>query len=390
MKKLKNICIVTGTRAEYGLLKPVIEKVTSDMELNLQLVVTGMHLSSEFGNTIKDIEVDGFNINKKVEMLLASDSPVAIAKSVGLGTISFSEVFSTLKPDIVIILGDRYEIFAAAQTAMIMRIPIAHIHGGELTQGLIDDPIRHSITKMAQIHFVSEAPYQKRVIQLGERPENVHLVGSLGIENISKVKLLSKKQLSTKLNMCLDKYFLITVHPTTLVEGKSEQDITVLLQALENYNDYGLLFTKSNSDTEGRIINEKIIEFIERYPNARLFDSLGLLNYLSAMYHSEAVIGNSSSGIIETPGYGTPTLNLGNRQNGRYMRANIITKEFELNEIHDGIKIVTSKEFKNLAKQVKNAFEEQRTSEQIVNHIKRYLNEFETVEKTFYDLRDSN
>lgn len=311
----RKICIVTGTRAEYGLLYWLMKGLRKDEDFELQIVVTGMHLSPEFGLTYKQIERDGFIINEKVEMLLSTDSETGVVKSIGLGTIGLSEAFQRLKPDLIVILGDRYEMLAASQAALIMRIPIAHLHGGELTYGAYDDAIRHSITKMANFHFVSSECHRNRVVQLGESPERVWNVGALGIENILRIPLLSREELyqDLQLNTSLP-ILLVTCHPET--NGDSE-GVYPLLAALTHYKDYNILFTGSNADNGGREINEAIKQFVGQYENALYFDSLGQLRYLSAVKYADAVIGNSSSGLIEVPYLLTPTVNCGDRQSGR-------------------------------------------------------------------------
>lgn len=311
----RKICVVTGTRAEYGLLSNLMRELQQANDFELQLVVTGMHLSSEFGLTFKQIEADGFTIDEKVEMLLSTDTATGVSKSIGLATIGFSDAFTRLQPDLLIILGDRFEMLAAAQTALVMQIPIAHIHGGECTFGAYDDAIRHAITKMATWHFTSTESHRKRVIQLGENPDRVWNVGAIGIENILKLPLMSRQELFQNLKLDENKsMFLITYHPET--NGQTD-GIYTLLEALEQYSNVNLLFTKANADNGGREINEALQKFVENHNNALLYDSLGQLRYLSAVKHADVVIGNSSSGLIEAPYLETPTVNCGNRQAGR-------------------------------------------------------------------------
>lgn len=332
---MRKICVVTGTRAEYGLLKPLLSKIKADDELQLQLVVTGMHLSPEFGLTYREIEEDGFIIDEKVEMLLSSDTSMGVAKAMGLATISFADSFNRLKPDVVVILGDRFEMLAVAQTALVMQIPIAHIAGGECTFGAYDDAIRHSITKMAKWHFVTNEEYRRRVIQMGEPPHSVYNVGAPGIENIMQIDLLSKKQLYQKLKLDNNApILLITLHPET---NNDVNIIDNLLTALKGYSMFHLIFTKSNADNGGHLINYKIEDFVKKNNNARLFDSLGQLLYLSTVKQAAVVIGNSSSGLVEVPYLKTPTLNIGNRQKGRLRSASIIDCEFSVEAINNGI-----------------------------------------------------
>ena len=288
-KKYENVCVITGTRAEYGLLKPLIEKINNDTYMNLQLVATGMHLSPEFGLTYQEIEQDGFVIAERNEMLLSSDTPNGITKSVGLGIIGFADIFTRIAPDMVVILGDRYEALAAATAAMIHRIPIAHIHGGELTLGAVDDAIRHAITKMSTLHFTATEEYKKRVIQLGETPENVFCVGALGVENIRTQNLMDKDELSQNIGYSFDiPYVIVTFHPVTLENKTAGEQFENLLAALDQYKEYHIIFTKANSDTDGRVINQKIDQYVERNPDRAIaFVSLGMIRYLSALQYCE-------------------------------------------------------------------------------------------------------
>lgn len=322
----RKICVVTGTRAEYGLLYWLMKEIQADDELELQIIAIGQHLSPEFGLTYKTIEADGFAINAKVEMLLSSDSPVGIAKSVGLGTIGFADALARLQPDIMVLLGDRFEALAAAQTAMILRIPIAHIHGGETTEGAIDEAIRHSITKMAQIHFVSEPEYRDRVIQLGENPESVFEVGAVGIDNIVRLKLLSLQDLEKQINFSLGKkFFLVTYHPETLTGKSPVEALQTLFSVFDEFPEYKLIFTQANSDAGGRIINEQIEAYAKKNKErVLLVKSLGQLRYLSAMKLCAAVVGNSSSGLLEAPVLHVPTINIGDRQKGRKRYPSVI------------------------------------------------------------------
>lgn len=373
----RKICVVTGTRAEYGLLANLIKKIAQDDEFELQVVVTGMHLSPEFGNTYREIEDDGFFINEKVEILLSTDTDTGIVKSMGLATIGFADSLARLQPDLIIILGDRFEMLAVAQAALIMQIPIAHIHGGECTFGAYDDAIRHSITKMATWHFTSTESHRKRVIQLGESPERVFNVGAIGIENIVNLKLLTKDELFLKLELNEKKpMFLITYHPET--NGQTE-GIYQLLQALEHYPDINLLFTKSNADNGGRMINEAIQEFVLNHSNGKLYDSLGQLNYLSAVKHAEVVIGNSSSGLIEVPYLGTPTVNCGTRQEGREQPNSIFNIGLDANEIY--LTIEKAREFNNVYEHI---FGDGKVSDKILAEL-HSLPSF-SIKKEFYDL----
>lgn len=382
----RKICVVTGTRAEYGLLYWLMKEIQADKELDLQLVVTGMHLSPEFGLTYKQIEEDGFFIDEKVEMLLSADTSSAITKSIGLGLIGFADTFTRLQPDIVVLLGDRFEMFAAAQSAMIHRIPIAHIHGGELTEGLIDDPIRHSITKMAQLHFTAAKPYRQRVIQMGEQPNNVFSFGAPGIDNIKRALLLSKKEFIESIDFNIKQFFLITLHPVTLEKGTSLTYIRNLLSALDKFPDYQLVFTKTNADTEGRVINEQIERYVKENPGrARLYDSLGQVRYLSSVKHCEVVIGNSSSGLIEVPVFRKPTVNIGNRQRGRLKATSVIDCTEDAQSIEQGIQKALSKDFQNSISLMSLPYGSGSTAENILRVLKT-AKLSDIIMKKFYDI----
>ena len=386
---MKKICIVTGTRAEYGLLKPLIKKISEDSNLTLQLVVTGMHLSPEFGLTYKEIIKDKFEITEKVEMLLSSDTPIGISKSMGLAMISFSEVFERIKPDMLIVLGDRYEAFAVATVAMIARIPIAHLHGGETTEGAIDEAIRHSITKMSYLHFTSNDVYRNRVIQLGEEPSRVFKVGAIGEESIRTLDFMKKDTLEEYLGIKFDKKMaLLTFHPITLENNSSEKQFRNILEALDEINDLKVIFTKSNSDTNGRIINKMIEEYVENNSKKCVaFTSLGQLRYLSAMKYCDVVIGNSSSGIIEAPILCKPTVNVGDRQKGRIQAESIVNSKPIKEEIIASINRVLSKEFSDSLDKNRNSNQESPTSQKIASIIKEYLmNDKISIKKKFYDL----
>lgn len=332
---MKKICVVTGTRAEYGLLSNLLKLIKSDQQLVLQILTTGMHLSPEFGLTYEQIEADGFKIDEKVEMLLSADTSTSIVKSMGLATIGFADALKRLEPDLLVILGDRFEMLAVAQSALIMGIPIAHIHGGECTFGAYDDAIRHSITKMATWHFTSTETYRKRVIQLGEHPSRVWNVGALGIDNIINLALMNRNEIYSELKLDLDKkLFLVTYHPET--NGDSS-GIEVLLDVLKKYDDVNLVFTKSNADNGGRYINKLISNFVANHKNAFLFDSLGQLRYLSTVKYADLVIGNSSSALIEVPYLNTPSINIGNRQAGRERPNSVFDSEAQYEQLEQAI-----------------------------------------------------
>lgn len=382
----RKICVVTGTRAEYGLLYWLMKRLQNDKDIDLQIVATGMHLSPEFGLTVKQIEQDEFQVNEKVEMLLSGDTATAISKSIGLGVISFTDAFNRLNPDLIVVLGDRFEIFSAVQTAMIMRIPVAHIHGGELTEGLIDDPIRHSITKMSHLHFTASEEYRKRVIQMGEQPTNVYNVGTLGLEGIKNTNLLNQQALSESIGFELEQFFLVTLHPTTLEKSTAEAQINILLEALDKFPQYQVIFTKTNADTDGRIINQKIEDYVKQNPSrCRVFDSLGQLRYLSAIKNCEAVIGNSSSGLLEVPFLRKPTINIGIRQRGRLKAESVVDCSFTVQEITSAIGKALSTSFKEKIVNIPMLYGDGNTSEQIVDILKT-VNLDKIVIKQFYDL----
>jgi len=336
---LRKICVVTGTRAEYGLLYWLMKEIQADFDLELQIIVTGMHLSPEFGLTYKVIEQDGFTIDEKVEMLLSSDTSVGIAKSIGLGVIGFADALDRLKPDILVVLGDRYEILAAAQAAMVAKIPIAHIAGGDTTEGAYDEAIRHSVTKMSHLHFVTNEIAAKRVRQLGEDPQYIHNVGSPGIDQIKRIVLLNRNTLEKELDFKFrEKNILITFHPTTLDAELPGEQFQKLLDALDMLgNEVGLIFTKPNSDTDGRGLIEMIDKYVVARSNAKAYISLGQLRYLSTIACVDAVVGNSSSGLYEVPSFKKPTVNIGDRQKGRLKAASVIDCQPEAADIYEAI-----------------------------------------------------
>ncbi|WP_000823152.1 UDP-N-acetylglucosamine 2-epimerase [Leptospira interrogans] len=369
----RKICVITGTRADYGLLRWLILEISKSSKLDLQIIATGMHLSPEFGLTYKEIENDGFLIHKKIEILLSSDSTVGVSKSIGLGLIGFSEAFADLNPDIILVLGDRFEILAATVAALISRIPVAHLHGGETTEGAFDEGIRHSITKMSHLHFVAGNEYRNRIIQLGEDPSNVFLVGGMGIDGIKKSNLLKKEELESSLNIKFKKNnLLITFHPVTLEESTAKVQMIELLLSLETLSpEIGLIFTMPNADTDGRIIFELVKEFTSSHSNAWYFTSLGQTRYLSCLQFVDAVVGNSSSGIIEAPSFKIGTINIGDRQKGRLRAKSIIDCEPKKIEIIDAFKRLYSSDFqKNLSTTV-NPYGEGGASEKIVRILEK-------------------
>lgn len=383
----RKICVVTGTRAEYGLLYWLMKEIQIDPELELQIITTGMHLSPEFGLTYKVIEEDGFSINAKVEMLLSSDTPVGIAKSIGLGVIGFADVLDRLRPDILVLLGDRYEILAAAQAAMVARIPIAHIHGGEATEGLIDEAIRHAVTKMSHIHFVAAEPYRQRVIQLGENPEKVLNYGAPGLDNIERLHLLSKEDFENSINFRLGKTnFLVTYHPVTLSDQSPKHAMQELFFALDHFQDAKIIITKPNADTDGRIICQMIDDYKARQPDRVMATaSLGQVRYLSAIKHVDAVIGNSSSGLIEAPALKKPTINLGNRQKGRLKAASVIDCAENTEALVAAIQKALSADFMLSISNVVSPYGEGNVSVRIKDYLKN-VNLKDILQKKFFDM----
>jgi len=386
MKKRK-ICVVTGTRAEYGLLFWLMKEIKDDNDLELQIIVTGMHLSPEFGLTYKEIEKD-FKIDKKIEMLLSSDTSIGISKSMGLAQISFAEAYMELQPDILVVLGDRYEIFSAVSTAMIARIPIAHLHGGETTEGAFDESIRHSITKMSHLHFTATDEYENRVIQLGEHPSRVFNVGGLGIENIKRLKLLHREEFEKSIDYKLNKKnILVTFHPVTLENSTAKEQFQELLNAIDKLEDTNIIFTKANSDTDGRIINHIIDEYVVKNAHKSVcFTSLGQLRYLSALQYIDAMVGNSSSGLAEAPSFKIGTINIGDRQKGRIKAESVIDCSVDEKSISEAFTKLYSKKFQDSLMDAKNPYGDGCASEKIIEVLKTVDLE-NILKKSFYNLK---
>lgn len=382
----RKICVITGTRADYGLLRWVMQGIKDDADLDLQIITTGMHLSPEFGLTYKSIEADGFFINRKVEMLTSSDTSVGIAKSMGLGMIGFSDALNDLNPDLIVVLGDRFEIFSAVATALVARIPVAHLHGGEITEGAFDDALRHSITKMAHLHFVATDEYRHRAVQLGEQPENVFIVGGLGIDNINFLHLLEREELEVELGFKFGKKnLLITFHPVTLEKDQAVLQMQELLLALAKLEDTQLIFTMPNADTDGRALITMVDDFASQYSNAHTFTSLGQLRYLSCIAQVDGVVGNSSSGLLEVPSFKKGTINIGDRQKGRLQAASIINCEPTKKSISDGINKLFSLSFQRALSQVRNPYGDGGASNKILKIIK-IVKLCGLVKKHFYDV----
>lgn len=382
----RTVCVVTGTRADYGLLRWVMEGIRQSPDLHLQVIATGMHLSPEFGLTYREIEKDGFVINRKVEMLLSSDTPAGVTKSMGLGLIGFGEAIEQLKPDLMLLLGDRFEIFAAAAAAMVARVPLAHLHGGETTEGAIDEAIRHSITKMSHLHFVAAEEYRRRVVQLGEAPERVFLVGGLGIDNLRRLELLDRAALETALDFKLGlKNLLVTFHPVTLEKSTAGAQMTELLAALDALEDTHLIFTMPNADTDGRILMAMIEQFVATHPNARVYTSLGQMRYLSCISQVDGVVGNSSSGLIEVPSFRKGTVNIGDRQRGRLKAGSVIDCAPDRQSIADALRTLYSAEFQSGLATVRNPYGEGGASDKVVRVLQEYPLD-QLLKKPFYDL----
>ena len=382
----RKVCIVTGTRAEYGLLFWLMKEIEADSQLHLQVIATGMHLSSEFGLTYKEIEKD-FKIDKKIEMLMSSDSTLGISKSMGLAQISFAEAYDELRPDIIVVLGDRYEIFSAISAAMVSRVPVAHLHGGEATEGIIDEPIRHSITKMSQLHFTATEEYKNRVIQLGEHPSRVFNVGGMGIENIKRLHLLNKDEFEKSVDMKLNKKnILVTFHPVTFENSTAKVQLQELLSAIDELKETNIIFTKANSDTDGRIINKIIDDYAAKNDSkARAFDSLGQLRYLSALQYIDAVVGNSSSGLIEAPSFNIGTINIGDRQKGRIKAKSIIDCLPDRKSITEAFEKLYKKEFQSEIKTIKNPYGDGCASKPIIEVLKT-VNLENILKKEFFNI----
>lgn len=383
----KKICIVTGSRSEYGLLRWLMQDIKDDLNLCLQLIVTGSHLSINFGNTYKEIEGDGFFINKKIQILNETNEPSDIVKCMASGLKSFPSTIKTLNPDLVIILGDRYEIMPVAISSLILGVPLAHIHGGELTLGSYDDSIRHAITKMANLHFVSTRSYLKRIIQMGEDPNKVFLVGGLGQDNLKRLKLLERQKLEKEISFKFGKKsLLITLHAETISDLTVENQIDILLDALNNFKEVNLLFTMPNADQGNKVISDKIKNFVQRNKNSLVVTSMGQTNYLSAMKYVNGVVGNSSSGIIEAPSLKKGTVNIGKRQKGRVQAKSIINTNFEKKNITDAIEKLFSKSFQNTLTSLINPYGDGGASRKILKTIKT-LDYSRLKEKKFNDIQ---
>lgn len=368
---MRKICVVTGTRAEYGLLSGLMRLIRDDKELELQVIATNMHLSPEYGLTYREIEKDGFVVNKKVEMLLSADTYSGTTKSLGLGIIGFADAYADLQPDLLVILGDRYEMLGAASAALLFKIPVAHLAGGDITEGAYDDAIRHAITKMSHLHFTFTEPYRRRVIQLGEAPERVFNTGSTGIDNLRHLRLMSRDELERSIGFGLgDRCLIVTFHPVTLEEQTARQQFEQVLQAVDETG-CRLIFTLPNSDCDSRVLIRMIQQYVHTHADKAIaFTSMGYLRYLSALQYAWMVVGNSSSGLLEVPSFGIPTVNIGNRQKGRLRCESVIDCEPTLPDIRRALERASSPAFREIAARVKNPYEQPHTNERIYRILK--------------------
>jgi GDP/UDP-N,N'-diacetylbacillosamine 2-epimerase (hydrolysing) len=385
----RKICVVTGSRAEYGLLRWVMQGIQDEPDLTLQTIATGMHLSPEFGLTYREIEKDGFHIDRKVEMLTSSDTTVGIAKSMGLGMIGFADVLNDLSPDILVVLGDRFEIFSAVAAALVARIPVAHLHGGETTEGAFDESIRHAITKMAHLHFVAAEEYRERVIQLGEHPHNVYLVGGLGIDSIKRLKLLDRQDLEKELGFRFGQHnLLITFHPVTLESDSGAGQMRELLAAVAELKNTELIFTLPNADTDSRELIHMLEQFAAQHAHAHVFASLGQLRYLSCMAHVDGVVGNSSSGLLEAPSFGVGTINIGDRQRGRLQAQSVINCLSDRQSIAAALQRLYGEEFRSGLGSMRNPYGDGGASARIVAKLRQVKLE-SLLKKHFHSISDA-
>lgn len=379
----RKICVITGSRAEYGLLYGPMKEIENEHSFELQIVATGMHLSPEFGLTYKVIEEDGFSINAKVEMLLTSDTKAGIAKSIGLGVIGFADALDRLKPDLLVVLGDRFEIMAAVQAALVAKIPVAHIAGGDTTEGVIDEAFRHSITKMSHLHFVTNEISEKRVLQLGENPRFIYNVGHTGIDQIKKLRFLRKEELEQRLGFKFKaKNLLITFHAETLNSQPPGDQFKELLKALDMFgSDMGLIFTKPNCDTGGRVLIQMIDDYTAMHPHSRAYTSLGNLYYLNTMAQVDVVVGNSSSGLYEAPSFKKPTVNIGERQKGRAQAESVVNCPHDAAAIERAIRQALTKDCSD----VENPYGDGISSSRIVHTLKQIKEFSSLIKKRFFD-----
>jgi len=384
---MRTVGVITTGRSDYGIYLPLLRRIKQDSDLKLHLIVSGMHLSPEFGMTVKDIEKDGFEIVERVEMLLSSDTPESIAKSMGLGTIGFAQIYARFRPDILVALGDRFEMHAAVVAALPFKIPVAHLYGGELTEGAIDDAFRHAITKMSHLHFTATDVYAQRVMQMGEEPWRVVVCGALSLDNLRTTPLLSRDAFANKFAITLpEKFLLVTYHPVTLEYEQTEMQIKELLVALDVIG-LPILFTMPNADTGGRAIRKLIDEFLSKHPDSKKIENLGTQGYFSAMALATAMVGNSSSGIVEAASFDLPVVNVGNRQKGRIRGQNVIDVGYSREEIADGIRRAISPDFRASLKGLANPYGQGLAAEAIVDKLKHVELDDRLIQKSFFDLK---
>jgi len=382
---MRKVCVVTGTRAEYGLLRWVLQELKDSAAVELQVLATGAHLSPEFGLTYRDIERDGFAIDAKIEMLVSADTCTGTSKSMGLGLIGISEALSRLAPDLVVLLGDRFEVLVAATAALVAGIPVAHLHGGETTEGAIDEAIRHSVTKMSHLHFVAAEEYRRRVIQLGEQPERVFMVGGLGVDAITRLKFMDRKDLENSLDFPFaGKNLLVTFHPVTLEGDASPQQMTELLEALHTLTDTHLIITMPNADAGSRELARLVDGFVASHPNARAYTSLGQLRYLSCLRLVDGVVGNSSSGLAEAPSLGIGTVNIGDRQRGRLKASSVIDCLPQRGDILTAIEKLYTPGFQRTLLETRNPYGDGGASLRIIRILEEHPLD-ELLKKRFHD-----
>lgn len=387
MSKPKKICVVTTTRADYGLLFWLMKYVESSPTLDLQVVVTGMHLSAEYGNTYQHIQRDGFKITAQLSLDLSNDSNAAVAQQMSDCITGFSSIFNEIKPDLVVLLGDRYEVFAISTAAYLCQKPIAHIHGGETTEGALDEAFRHSITKMSYLHFASAEKHRNRIIQLGESPDRVFNVGAMGLDQIAKTQFLERTQLEIDLGFSFQKQnILITYHPTTLHSNTHQENVSEILKALDQFPGIGAIFTKPNSDTGNQRISRLLEEYVSKNSHrCVIHTNLGQLRYLSALQYVDAVVGNSSSGIMEVPAFEIGTINIGDRQKGRLCGKSVVHCELNEEEIVACLNRVMSSEFRQNKENFVNPYGEPGAAKKIIN-ILEHCSLPREIKKTFYDV----
>lgn len=385
---MKKIGVVTATRAEYGVLKNLIREMDKDAELQLCLIVTGTHLSEQYGSTIQEIMDDGYQISEQVPILAGQDDELGIIQTMGNAAISFGKLFSVQRLDMIVVVGDRYELLPICQSAVVFGIPITHISGGEITEGCIDDIVRNAVTKMSHLHFPGCEIYRQRVIQMGEEPQRVFNYGDIGVENLVKMDYMTKKELENSLELPANTLFAsVTFHPATAESNTAETQVKEVLKALESYPNIIFIITKANADMGGQTINKIIDQFVLEHSNCRAYCSLGIKRYLSLLKFSQMIIGNSSSGIIEAPSFGIPTINIGDRQKGRLQASSIINCEPKTEKIVRAINVALTPEHKEIAQNTENPYGSGNTSQMVVAEIKKFLKNHSGIQKKFYDLK---